>query len=136
MPGVVLTAIVSTSIVQLNVEDIISKVQEWVESSGTIDVGSPLTELRIVLNKDLKFERFGAAVDLNLASRLYGRFGDRSYNDLRQVLHKLNYESGCKTHDHVISAVTNIITQARQRFVDPLGLKMGAVTSDDPLVNW
>jgi Glycogen debranching enzyme, glucanotransferase domain len=89
-----------------------------------------------MFSSDSKFERFGGTIDLNLAARLYGRFGDPIYNDLRECLNCLNYQADRTTHGHLKAAVSNVIAQARCRFVDPMGLRLGPVTSEEPLVNW
>ena len=107
------------------------KVLEWVETNGTLNVGALLTDLRITFSPDWKCERFGSTIDLNLAARLYGRFGDPVYDDLRDCLHMLNYRA-----DRLNAAVSNVIAQARCRFVDPIDLRLGPVTSEEPLVNW
>jgi len=122
-------------LLQMDAEKTMSKIRDWVDSNGTLDVGSPLGQLNMLFTVESKFKRFDATVDVNLAARLHGRFGAVAYDDLRQKLHHMNYEAYCVTKDHISAAVSNVVAQARYRFVDPNGLRLGGVTSEQPLVN-
>lgn len=89
--------------------------------------------------------RFGGTVNFALARHLFVGIRDHSMPltkatataaaaRLKTKLHELNENKRREIEDHLRVAVENVLANARYRFYDGHGLKLGTVTKDTPIM--
>ncbi|CAH8497026.1 unnamed protein product [Dicrocoelium dendriticum] len=92
-----------------------------------------------------KGRRFGSTVDFELARKMFVGVTDHSMplteaaaisaaNRLKIKLEELNATKACEIATHLQAAMENVLANARYRFYDDCGPKLGKVTADTPIM--
>ncbi|KAK3767183.1 hypothetical protein RRG08_018054 [Elysia crispata] len=127
----------------VNIEKLMKDFRNAIEQNNTAHHEGGPSEISII--QDPQFRRFKSSIDMKLALRLFntdrpGVFsrGDRINKCCEALLKEvaaLNAVKERELQDHLNVAIGNFIANARWRFINPAGPRLGVVTPDEPLMH-
>ncbi|KAL8586750.1 hypothetical protein ACOMHN_061263 [Nucella lapillus] len=99
----------------------------------------PSSDDELVLQQDPEFRRLRSTVDISMAVKLMEKWGifdnvDKASEQLRQYVVFVNQEKEKAVWEHLHVAIENFIANARHRFVDEQGDRLGCVTAECPIM--
>ncbi|XP_061181595.1 glycogen debranching enzyme-like isoform X2 [Saccostrea echinata] len=124
----------------MNLEAVLKEFKKAVEEARPLSSSRP----QLDLIQDPQFRRNESTVDMNTALHLYNtdRPGvtsraeriKRCCDEFRGKLEELNRHKTAEVQDHINAAVANFVANAKYRFVDGHGPRLGKVSAKEPLM--
>ena len=127
---------------QVSVDEVLNSFRNLVVG-GFIGGDNNESELRII--PDPNYRRLQSTVNISVAIKLFysSQTSDITVDEqielavdvLRRELERLNARADSVVSEHLLTAVANFVANARYRFVDANGLRLSAVTREQPIMN-